>query len=174
MAYIKLNNGQIVEYPDFFRKQGYDVTYTPTQFSLYCLEMHKPSVVCLDSEAGLLYIKDEQHPYPFVDDPDGSVLGVAPVGIDTTTSQDLAGIIHLLVINDADRKHYLYAAADINKMAEHPNGKGYGAVWTDKGLIFVAEVEEYVSNVEITPNPDPEGENAATSQPVIDYRWKLL
>ena len=151
MVYLKLKDGRIIEYPNYFKELRYDITYTQTQFALYCTVIQKPRVAYLDAEERVLYLRDELHPHPFVEASKDSPLEEFPVGFDVRLSKDMTKLIDILVINTPSKKHCLYSARDISKMADFPDSEGYGATWTDAGLIFVAHVRK----VEV---PDDEGE----------------
>lgn len=151
MVYLKLKDGRIIEYPNYFRELKYEITYTQTQFTLYCTVMQKPRVAYLDAEERVLYLRDELHPHPFVEAPEDSNLSEFPVGFDVRLSKDVMKLIDILVINTPSKKHCLYSAREVGKMADFPDSEGFGATWTDAGLIFVAHVRK----VEV---PDEEGE----------------
>lgn len=152
MIYLKLKDGRIIEYPNYFRELMYEITYTQMQFTLYCTVMNKPRVVYLDAEERVLYLQDELHPHPFVEAPKDSNLKEFPVGVDVRLSKDVTKLIDILVINTPKKKHCLYSTKDIGKMAEFPDSEGFGATWTDSGLDFIARVRKVLE-----PDEEDEG-----------------
>lgn len=174
MTYVKTKDGRVVEYPDYFRELGYEVTHTPTQFSMYCLYFEKPRVVYLDENEKVLYLKDERHPHPFVKAPEDSVIEEAPIGTDVRVASEPNKLIDVFVVNTPSRKHCLLSVNEVNRLAEFPGAEGYGATWTEDGLMYVAKAEGYLPTYEeLVAEAEKEGFEPPEEGAEITPRYKL-
>lgn len=173
MVYLKTRDGRIFEYPHYLKELGYKITYTLTQFSMYCLYLKSPRVVYLDEHASVLYLKDEMHPHPFIENPGNEILPEAPVGMDVVIAESADRLLGVLTINAADRKHYLYNMRELGKLSEFPGGVGYGSIWTEDGLAFVARAVPKPSEAPAEETEEGE-EGGEKPEPSPSYELRLL
>ena len=119
-GFMRFKDGRVIKYPDFFKDLGYEIAEAEDLYHA------SDRAVFLDKDKRVLHTKKE------------SVESEYPVFF----SSKLLNIISAIVIETPDpgKKYYLYGRNEIDKMADHPNGHGFCAIWSPYGLIYVGDI----------------------------------